>query len=152
MENKKTEKEYQARVVVKLTDAFAKAVNKDGLQYSKDTALDSLKEALAEHKADLHNAMRDFEYYVQSSEAHGVDDNPIVNWTRDATENPHATARYSTMFTVAIAGKKVFDTDQAEKLKKSLDKLSGNGVVELVKVDSMNPAKNPPIPKRYFKP
>jgi len=142
---------YQARVVIKLTDEFAKAVNKTGLQYANDEKLEPLKDALAEHQAELHNAMRDFEYYVQSSEAHGVNDDPIVNWTRDATENPHAQARYNTMFTVGVAGQKVFDRDAAEKMKADFDKLSGQGVVELVKVDSMNPDKNPRIPQRYFK-
>ena len=149
MDNDKTE--FKARVVIKLSDEFAKAVNKTGLHYADDARLEPLKEALAEHNADLHNALRDFEYYVQASEAHGVTDTPIVNWTRDATENPHAQARYSAMFTVGIAGKKVFDRDEADKLKEDFDKLSGKGVVELVKVDSMDPNKNPRIPDRYFK-
>ncbi len=149
MDNDKTE--FKARVVIKLTDEFAKAVNKTGLHHAEDKRLEPLKEALAEHNADLHNALRDFEYYVQASEAHGVTDTPIVNWTRDATENPHAKARYSAMFTVGVAGKKVFDRDEADKLKKDFDKLSGKGVVELVKVDSMDPNKNPRIPDRYFK-
>ncbi len=142
-------KKYQSRVVIILTDEFAKAVNKDGLTYSNAPELNALKEALAEHKGELHNAMRDFEYYVQSSEAHGVSDNPIVNWTRDATQNPHAQARYGTMFVVGIAGKKVFDDDVANKLAKTFEKLSGTSAVKGVKVDSMDPAKNPPIPKKY---
>ena len=140
-----------ARVVIRLTDAFAKAVNNDGLPYVTDTALEPLKKALAAHKAELHNQLRDFEYYVQSSEAHGINDTPMVNWTRDATKHPYAQAKYSQLFAVAIAGRKVFDRAFADNLAAELNKLSGQGVVELVKVDSMDPAKNPPVPKHYFK-
>ncbi len=61
--------------------------------------MNALKDALAEHKGELHNVIRDFEYYVQSSEAHGVSDNPIINWTRDATQNSHVLARYGTIMT-----------------------------------------------------
>jgi len=51
-------KNFETRLVVILTDEFAKAVNKDGLQYAKDKALDPLKEKLAEEKATLTNQMR----------------------------------------------------------------------------------------------
>lgn len=144
------EVEFGARVVIKFESEFAQALNKSSLHYVQDERLTPLKNALASYKADLHNAMRDFEYYVQSSEAHGVMDSPIVNWTRDATVNPYAKKRYNTMFTVGIAGQKVFDRDIVEKMKADLDKLSGDGVIELVKIDSMDPRQNPEIPAHYF--
>ena len=37
--------------------------------------------------------------------------------------------------------------NQKEKLKA----LEGAGVVDMVRVDTMDPAKNPPIPQKYFK-
>lgn len=148
MEHSKSD--YGARVVIKLEPEYANAVNETGLLYARDERLDPLKSALAVHKAELHNAMRDFEYYVQSSEAHGVTDAPIVNWTRDATVNPYSRKRYNTMFTVGIAGRKVFDRATVEKMKADFDKLSGDGVIELVKIDSMDPAQNPAIPSHYF--
>lgn len=147
----KMSKEFKARVVISLTEEFAKAVNKNGLQYTNSKALAPLKSVLSKHKADLHNALRDFEYYVESSEAHGVSDNPIINWTRDATNNPHATARYSVKFTLAVAGRKVFDRKFADNIAEDLKILIGNGPVKHVQVDSMDPSKNPPIPSRYFK-
>lgn len=143
--------EFKARVVIRLTEAFAKAVNQDGLTYAADPALAPLKAALAVNKAELHNQLRDFESYVQSSEAHGVTDTPMVNWTRDATQHPYAQDKYSRLFAVAVSGKKVFDRAEADRLAESLKPLVGNGVVEGVKVDSMDPAKNPAIPARYFK-
>lgn len=143
--------DFKARVVIRLTDEFARAVNAKGLPYADEAALQPLKDALAAHKAELHNQLRDFEYYVESSEAHGINDTPMVNWTRDATQHPQAQARYSKMFAVAIAGRKVFDMDFAQSLAASLQGLTGQGVVEHVKVDSMDPAKNPAIPPRYFK-
>lgn len=143
--------EFESRVVIRLSDAFAKAVLDNGLHYTADPALEPLKKALASHKAELHNQLRDFEYYVQSSEAHGVNDTPMVNWTRDAAHHPYAQAKYSKLFAVAVGGKKVFDNDYAEQLAADLKPLVGAGVVELVKVDSMDPAKNPPVPAKYFK-
>ena len=148
MEQNKSD--FGARVVIKLENEFAKAINQRGLHYIRDKRLEPLKRVLEEHHADLHNAMRDFEYYVQSSEAHGVYDSPIVNWTRDATINPHSRARYNTMFTVGIAGQKVFDQETVEKIKADFEVLSGDGVIELVKIDSMDPQTNPSIPPRYF--
>ena len=142
---------YGARVVIRLSNEFARAVNADGLAYTQDQALALLKQTLAAQKAELHNQLRDFEYYVESSEAHGITDTPMVNWTRDATRDPRAQARYSTMFAVAVAGRKVFDAETAEKLAAHFQHLVGAGVVEQVKVDSMDPAKNPPVPSRYFK-
>ena len=143
---------YGARIVLRLSEKFAEAVLRDGLFYSQDAAFDPLKDALAKQKAELHNALRDFEYYVQSSQAHGVDDNPIVNWTRDATQNPYAVGKYSGLFTIAVGGHKVFERDFAMKFAKALKPLEGQGVVELVRVDSMDPSKNPTIPEKYFTP
>lgn len=143
--------QYGARVVIRLSQEFAQAVNANGLPYVSDAAVAPLKQALAAQKAELHNQLRDFEYYVESSEAHGIKDTPMVNWTRDATQDPRAQARYSTMFAVAVAGRKVFDMADAEKLADNFRHLIGGGVVEHVKVDSMDPAKNPPVPSRYFK-
>lgn len=143
--------QFGARVVIRLNQEFAKAVNAHGLPYTDAAALTPLKHTLATQKAELHNQLRDFEYYVESSEAHGITDTPMVNWTRDATQDPRAQGRYSTMFAVAVAGRKVFDSATAEKLAASFAHLVGAGVVEQVKVDSMDPAKNPPVPSRYFK-
>lgn len=141
---------FKSRVVIRLSDAFAKAVC-DGLHYTTDQALDPLKQALAANKAELHNQLRDFEYYVQSSEAHGLNHGPMIDWTRDASQHPYAQAKYSKLFAVAVGGKKVFDEPDAQALADSLKPLVGQGVIELVKVDSMDPAKNPPIPPKYFK-
>ncbi len=143
--------EFKSRVVIRLSDVFAKAVGDDGLHYSNDPALEPLKKALAPHKAELHNQLRDFEYYVQSSEAHGLTTGPMIDWTRDASAHPYAQAKYSKLFAVAVAGKKIFDQEHAEKLAADLQPLVGQGVVELVKIDSMDPAKNPPIPAKYFR-
>lgn len=145
-------KNFGARIVVRLKEEFAKAVYEDGLFYCEDAALDPLKDVLATKKADLHNALRDFEYYVEASEAHGVDDTPIVNWTRDATQNPYASKKYKDMFTVSIGGKKVFDVYFALYFAEALKKEVGQGVVEMVRVDSMEPSKNPSIPEKYFAP
>ena len=142
---------YGARVVIRLTDAFAKAVNDNGVHYTKDAALDPLKAVMVAQKAELHNQLRDFEYYVQSSEAHGINDTPMVNWTRDATGHPYSREKYGKLFAVSVGGKKVFDRAAAEKLADAFKSLAGKGVVEAVKVDSMDPAKNPPVPPRYFK-
>ncbi len=145
-------KNFETRLVVILTDEFAKAVNKDGLQYAKDKALDPLKEKLAEEKATLTNAMRDFEYYVQSSDAHGAEKSPIIDWSRDATTSDRAKQYYSGKFVVTFnAGAKVIPAETAERIKEKLDTLKGKGVVADVRIDSMDPAKNPPIPKKYFK-
>lgn len=146
-----SQKNYGARVVIRLQDAFAKAVNDNGVHHTQDAALAPLKAVLSEQKADLHNQLRDFEYYVQSSEAHGIDDTPMVNWSRDATQHPYTQDKYSKLFVVSVGGKKVFDPADADKLAEAFKVLAGKGVVEAVKVDSMNPAGNPPVPKRYFK-
>lgn len=143
--------DFKARVVIKLSAEFAAAVNANGLHYTTDPALDPLKEALAALRADVHNQLRDFEYYVQSSEAHGIHDTPMVNWTRDATQHPYTQDKYSKLFALAVGGHKVFDRDAAENLATVLRPLIGQGVVEGVKVDSMNPAKNPPVPGQYFR-
>lgn len=143
--------EFGARVVIRLKDAFAKAVNTDGVHYAQDAALAPLKAVLQQEKADLHNQLRDFEYYVQSSEAHGITDTPMVNWTRDATQHPYTQDKYSKLFVVSVSGHKVFDRAVAEALADKFKTLAGQGVVEAVKVDSMNPAHNPAVPKSYFK-
>lgn len=143
--------EFKARVVIKLSEAFAQAVNDNGLHYTADPKLDALKETLAVIKGDLHNQLRDFEYYVQSSEAHGINDTPMVNWTRDATQHPYAQGKYSRLFALAVGGHKVFEMAQAEALAAQLKPLIGQGVIEGVRVDSMDPAKNPPVPPQYFK-
>ncbi|MEC9234775.1 MAG: hypothetical protein VX803_00860, partial [Pseudomonadota bacterium] len=59
--------EFDARIVIALSENFAKAVNDNGLQYTNAPELDALKSVLAEDNATLTNVMRDFEYYVQSS-------------------------------------------------------------------------------------
>jgi hypothetical protein len=144
-------KKYEARVIVVLKEEFAKAVNDNGLQYTQDKKLDDLKALLAEEKASLTNVMRDFEYYVQSSDAHGAEESPIISWSRDATINERAKAYYGPKFVVTLkAGTKVMPEDVAQRLKEKLESLKGKGVVEDVRVDSMDPKKNPPIPKRYF--
>lgn len=142
---------FKARVVVKLSEEFARAVNDNGLHYTADKALKPVKKALGIIKADLHSQLRDFEYYVQSSEAHGVNDGPMINWTRDATNHPFARDKYSKLFAISVGGHKVFEMEVAEKLADALRPLVGQGVVEAVRVDSMDPAKNPPVPKHYFK-
>lgn len=142
--------DFKARVVIKLSEAFARAVNDNGLHYATDPQLDALKEALASIKGDLHNQLRDFEYYVQSSEAHGITDTPMVNWTRDATQHPYSKDKYSKLFALAVGGHKVFERAAAEELAAQLKPLIGAGVVEGVRVDSMDPAKNPAVPPRYF--
>lgn len=144
---------YGARVVLALEPEFADAVNDNGLQYTKEVALDGLKLALEDLKASLTNVMRDFEYYVQSSDAHGAEASPMINWSRDATENDRAKAYYGTKFVVTIgAGRKIFDSEAAEKIADALKHLEGQGVVHQVRIDSMDPARNPPIPERYFSP
>lgn len=140
-----------ARVVIRLKDSFAKAVNENGIHYAQDAELAPLKTVLAEQKADLHNQLRDFEYYVQSSEAHGINDTPMVNWVRDATQHPYTQDKYSKLFVISVGGHKVFDRADADKLAERFNTLVGQGVVEAVKVDSMDPARNPPVPKQYFK-
>jgi hypothetical protein len=142
---------YGARVVIRLKDEFAKAVNDNGVHHMKDAALDPLKAVLSTEKADLHNQLRDFEYYVQSSEAHGITDTPMVNWTRDATQHPYTQDKYGKLFVVSVGGRKVFDRADADKLADAFKSLAGQGVVEAVKVDSMDPKRNPPVPKQYFK-
>ena len=145
-------KEFGARVIVELKEDFAKAVNKDGLQYSKAPELLLLKIMLEEKKATLTNVMRDFEYYVQSSDAHGAEESPMIAWTRAATKLPAAHLYYGQKFVVTLgAGTKVMPMDEAEKLKERLSILNGLGAVKNVRVDSMDPKKNPPIPAKYFK-
>ncbi len=145
-------KSFDARIVVSLKDEFAKVVNKDGLQYARDKELDDLKRVLASEKATLTNVMRDFEYYVQSSDAHGAEGSPMIDWSRDATENDRAIAYYGTKFVVTFnAGLKIVPPEVAEKVKAKIEALKGKGVVKDVRVDSMDPKKNPPIPQRYFK-
>ncbi len=140
------------RVVVQLKDEFAKAVNKNGLQYAKNKELDALKAVLEGEKATLTNVMRDFEYYVQSSDAHGAAESPMINWSRDATTSERAKSYYGSKFVVTWgAGTKVVSEDVAERIKDKIAELEGQGAVEKVRVDSMDPAKNPPIPPKYFK-
>jgi hypothetical protein len=144
-------KEYNARVVVALRDEFAKAVNENGLQYADLPELDALKIVLASEKATLTNVMRDFEYYVQSSDAHGAAPSPMIDWSRDATTSDRAKSYYASKFVVTQhAGSKVFSMDVAERIRDSLTPLEGQGVVDKVRVDSMDPAQNPPIPQKYF--
>lgn len=144
-------KVYDARVVIALKDEFAKAVSDNGLQYTNAPELDPLKAVLAEERATLTNVMSDFEYYVQSSDAHGAEASPMIDWSRDATVSPRAQAYYASKFVVTVgAGTKVFPEDTAARIHDKLKALEGEGVVEMVRTDSMDPAKNPPIPKRYF--
>lgn len=144
--------EFDARVVIALSDSFAKAVNDNGLQYTDAPELEALKDLLAAEKATLTNVMRDFEYYVQSSDAHGAEASPIIDWSRDATVNDRAKAYYASKFVVTLAsGTKVMPLALAENIKEKLKALEGAGVVDMVRVDTMDPAKNPPIPQKYFK-
>ena len=144
-------KSYDVRVVIILSDEFAKAVNKDGLQYAPAAELAPLKDVLATEKATLTNAMRDFEYYVQSSDAHGAAPSPIIEWSRDATKSDRAKMFYGPKFVVTLAaGTKVIDPALAARIKEKVEVLKGQGVVKDVRIDSMNPKKNPPIPRRYF--
>jgi len=147
-----TDQKFGARVVVCLTDEFASAVNDTGLQYADKPGLDALKAVLADENATLVNVMRDFEYYVEASDAHGADPtSPIIAWTRDSTENPRSKAYFEPKFVIMVgAGVKVFDPEVAEKIASRLRDLEGQGVVKEVRVDSMDPAQNPPIPERYF--
>jgi hypothetical protein len=140
-----------ARVIVALSSEFAKAVNENGLQYADVPELDTLKTVLAGEKATLTNVMRDFEYYVQSSDAHGAAASPMINWSRDATTSDRAKGYYASKFVVTQhAGTKVFPEEVAERIKDKLKPLEGQGVVDQVRIDSMDPAKNPPIPEKYF--
>ena len=143
---------FDARVVVVLTEEFAKAVNRDGLHYARNKKLAMLKTLLASEKATLTNVMRDFQYYVQSSDAHGADPSPIIDWSRDATTSDRAQKYYGAKFVVTLgAGTKVMPLEQAEWIKAKLATIKGKGVVQDVRVDSMNPAENPKIPAKYFK-
>lgn len=160
MSEEKQKDEFGARVVLVLADKFAKAVNDNGLEYAdceedfteeETVALNGLQEAMAQLKGTLTNAMRDFEYYVQSSDAHGTPANPMLDWSRDAIKNDRAKAYYQTKFVVTVrAGQKVFKSKAAEAIADCLRPLEGEGVVEKVRVDSADPAKNPPIPQKYF--
>ncbi len=144
--------EFDARIVVALSENFAKAVNENGLQYTDAPELDALKSVLAENNATLTNVMRDFEYYVQSSDAHGAAASPIIDWSRDATENDRAKAYYASKFVVTLgSGTKVISLQLAESIKNKLKLLEGAGVIDMVRIDTMDPTKNPPIPQKYFK-
>lgn len=146
------DKVYDARVVIALKDEFAKAVSANGLQYTDAPELEPLKAVLAEEHATLTSVMSDFEYYVQSSDAHGAEASPMIDWSRDATVSPRAKEYYATKFVVTVgAGTKVFTEEKAAALHEKLQALEGQGAVEMVRTDSMDPAKNPPIPQRYFK-
>ena len=139
-----------ARVVLCIGDDLAESINNTGVMFCERSELQPLQTVLTETRLELHNALRDFEYYVQSSEAHGVNDSPIVNWTRDATQNARSIARYKGRYTVSVAGRKVFQRSQAEQLADHFRPLVARGILERVKVDSMDPAMNPAIPERYF--
>lgn len=145
------DKKFDVRVIVQLKDEFAKAVNKNGLGYTKSPELEPLKKALATQKATLTNVMRDFEYYVQSSDAHDAAPSPIIDWSRDATNNERAKAYYGSKFVITIgSGQKVFSAETGERIKRALAHLEGQGVVDQVRIDSMDPRRNPPIPRKYF--
>jgi hypothetical protein len=140
------------RIVISLTAEFAVAVNQDGIEYAQDQDLAPLQEALKQTQATLVNVMRDFEYYVQSSEAHGAEDSPIIRWSRDATESERAKAYYGSKFVLSFAaGRKIVSRAFAESVVDGLKPLEGQGVVAQIRIDSMDPKSNPPIPERYFR-
>ena len=142
---------FEARVIVALSQSFAQAVNDNGINYTDRPELTDLKDILKQEKATLTNVMRDFEYYVQSSDAHGAEASPLINWSRDATTNDRATKYYASKFVITFnSGTKVVPMEVAKRVEEKLKPLEGQGVVEQVRVDSMDPAQNPAIPKRYF--
>lgn len=143
---------YGARVVIVLKDEFAKAVNQKGIHLCKEDELAPLRIHLERYNASLTNVMRDFEYYVQSSDAHGAEESPIIEWSRDATKNDRAKAYYGSKFVVTLgAGTKVMPMEQAEEIKRDLSRFIGSFGIKDVRIDTMDPKKNPPIPVKYFK-
>lgn len=145
------EKIYDARVALVLEDKFARMVNNSGLHYTNAPEIDELKSLLVPYRATLTNAMRDFEYYVQASDAHDAAPSPIIDWSRDATQNDRAIAYYATKFVVTTgAGQKIFPARIAHEITTALKTIEGKGVLKEVQINSMNPSANPPIPEKYF--
>ncbi len=78
---------------------------------------------------------------------HGINDAPMVNWVRGATQHPYTQDKYSKLFVISADDYKVFDRAGADNLAECFNTLAAPSVVEAVKVDSMNPARSPPVPR-----
>ncbi|MDJ0948188.1 MAG: hypothetical protein QNJ94_04635 [Alphaproteobacteria bacterium] len=139
--------EWQYQVRINLEDRSAEVARQD----PADPAIAPLAAILSKHNATLKCQFDAFAGYVAEAEAHGTENYPLYQWTKDTIENPAKKAKYIKSFTLYVDGDEVYAKDKADALEADLQPLVGGPLVTRMTKHDTNPANNPQPPERYRK-
>lgn len=133
---------FQLRLT--LTDQCAERARREPQNYS----LAPLTDILKRHHAALKCQFDAFADYVREAEAHGVQNYPLYEWTKETIENPAKEAKYIKSFTLYVDGDEVYAKEKADGLEAELKPLVGGPIVAKMFRYDTDPAHNPQPPQR----
>ena len=139
--------QWQYQLRIDLADELAEVARHD----PKNPALGPLADILDKHNAIMKCQYDAFAGYVAEAERHGTENYPLYEWTKATIENPEKKAKYLKSFTLYIAGREVYDKDEADALESDLQPLVGGKLITRMAKHDTNPANNPQPPARYRK-
>ncbi len=137
-----TEWQYQVRFDVKDT-ATAETLRRQ----ERNSALTPLIDILAKHRALAKCQFDAFADYVAEAEARGVENYPLLAWTKATIENPAKKEKYIRSFTLYVQDQEVYAKEVADALEADLQPLAASGLITRLSKYDTNPANNPQPPQ-----
>jgi hypothetical protein len=137
-----TEWQYQVRFDVKDT-ATAEMLRRE----ERNSALTLLIDILAKHRALAKCQFDAFADYVAEAEARGVENYPLLAWTKATIENPAKKEKYIRSFTLYVQDQEVYAKEVADALEADLQPLAASGLITRLSKYDTNPANNPQPPQ-----
>jgi hypothetical protein len=114
----------------------------------EDPSISQLAIILKRHHAVMKCQFDAFAGYVSEAEANGIENYPLYEWTKTTVEDPAKQAKYTKSFALHVAGKEVYEKNEADALEAELKPLVGGAIVSnMFRYDS-DPAHNPQPPHR----
>lgn len=142
MRSAMTEWQYQVRFDVKDT-ATAETLRRQ----ERNSALTPLIDILAKHRALAKCQFDAFADYVAEAEARGVENYPLLAWTKATIENPAKKEKYIRSFTLYVQDQEVYAKEVADALEADLQPLAASGLITRLSKYDTNPANNPQPPQ-----
>ena len=137
-----TEWQHQVRFDIKDT-ATAETLRRQ----ERNSALTPLIDILAKHRALAKCQFDAFADYVAEAEARGVENYPLLAWTKATIENPAKKEKYIRSFTLYVKDQEVYAKEVADALEADLQPLAASGLITRLSKYDANPANNPQPPQ-----
>jgi hypothetical protein len=133
---------FQLRLT--LSEEFAQVARNS----PKDPSISPLMDILDRHNTIMKCQFDAFADYVGEAEATGIQNYHLYEWTKKIIGDPAKKSKYTKSFALYVAGKEVYEKDEADALEAELKPLVGGPIVaQMFKYDS-DPAHNPQPPRK----